>query len=333
MLTRASVSGLLTSKLRRATHSGVLCLSVALWAPLWVWAQDTGSPPESPLSGTLEFELVRERSKFNVIRIDEAAVLVSDGGARSTETFRHLSGSLSAVIGCGTSVYCTASAGLDSRTGQSSSDADTGTAQADAGLQWRLGSATMGARYLREQWRVAHNVYMNVQGLAADAAVALNDQISAYALLNLTVRRHPGDSALLDSHYQSVTANLRWATDWGWQSVWTTQATVAREQKMRDEHAFDNRELMLRLAWEATPAPGWELGASVIAQRVHFAKFDPLLRVRRSDRYTGIDLSLSRHITDHLEARLDWNSSAFRSRATVFNNDSDSLGLALAWSF
>lgn len=311
----------------------MLCLSVALWAPLWVWAQDTGSPPESPLSGTLEFELVRERSKFNVIRIDEAAVLVSDGGARSTETFRHLSGSLSAVIACGTSVYCTASGGLDSRTGQSSSDADTGTAQADAGLQWRLGSATMGARYLREQWRVAHKVYMNVQGLAADAAVALNDQISAYALLNLTVRRHPGDSALLDSHYQSVTANLRWATDWGWQSVWTTQATVAREQNMRDEHAFDNRELMLRLAWEATPAPGWELGASVIAQRVHFAKFDPLLRVRRSDRYTGIDLSLSRHITDHLEARLAWNSSAFRSRATVFNNDSDSLGLALAWSF
>ncbi len=308
-------------------------MAVALWAPLLARAQDTSITPESPLSGTLEFGLVRERSKFNVIRIDDAAVLVSDGGARSTETFRHLSGSLSAVVACGSSIYCTANAGVDSRTGQSSSDADTGIAQADAGLQWRLGSATLGARYQREQWRVAHKVYMNVQALAADAAVAVNEQISAYALVNLAMRRHPGDSALLDGRYQSVTGNLRWATGWAWQSVWTAQVTVARERNQRDERAFDNRELMLRLAWEATPAPGWELQASVIAQQVKFAAFDPLLRVRRSDRYTGIDLSLSRRITAELEARLEWNSSNFRSSATVFNNDSDSIGLALAWSF
>jgi len=295
--------------------------------------QDASPPAESPLSGTLEAGLVRERSKFNVIRIDDEALLVSEGGAKTTETFRHLAGSLSAIVACGSAVYCTASGGFDSRTGQSSSDTDTGIAQADAGLQWRLGSATIGARYQREQWRVARKVYMNVQGLAADAAVAVNDKVSVYALANVARRRHPGDSALLDANYQSLTANLRMATDWGWQSVWTTQATVSRERSVRHERAFNNRELMLRLAWEATPAPDWELQASVIAQRLRFAAFDSLLGVRRTDRYTGFDLSISRHFAGDLEARLEWNSSIFRSRATVFNNDSDSLGLVLAWSF
>lgn len=297
-------------------------------------AQAASPAADPPVSGTLEASLVQERSQFNIVRIDDAALLVSEGRSRSTETLRHLAGSVSAHTACGSGVvHCTATASLDSRRGQHRTEADTGTAHADAGLQWRLAAATIGARLQREQWRVAGDVYRREQGLAADAALAIDDKLSAYVLANLTTYRHPGDGAALDARHQALTGNLRLATGVGWNSVWTTQATVSRERNLRRDRAFDSEGLMLRLAWEATPAPAWELQAGVIAQGLRFAAFDSLLGVRRSDRYTGIDLSLTRRIAGELKARLEWNRSVFRSRAKAFDNDSDSLGLSLGWSF
>jgi hypothetical protein len=290
-------------------------------------------PAEVPFSGTLEVGLVREKSQFNVVHIDEAALLLSEGSTRSTETFRHIAASGSATTPCGGVVHCTANASLDTRTGHRTREADTGTAMADIGLQWRLPSTTVGARGLIEQWQVVGKTFRRVQGLAADAAVAVDERVSAYALLNLSTYRHPGDGAALDSRYQALTGNLRVGNEGGWQTAWTAQVTASREQNRQHERALDNHGLMLRLAWEAKPADTWELRASVLAQWLQFAALDQVLLVKRADRYTGLDLALVRVFSDELQIRLEWNRSLFRSSARSFDNDSDSFGLKLALSF
>lgn len=71
----------------------------------------------------------------------------------------------------------------------------------------------------------------------------------------------------------------------------------------------------------------------MIVQTLRFAAPDPLLQVRRTDRYAGLDLALVRQLSAGLQTRLEWNRSIFRSTAAVFDNDATAAGFKLAWSF
>lgn len=292
------------------------------------------SPEPAPVSGSLEAGLARDRSQFNVVRIDDAAaVLVSDGATRRTETFRHLMGALNAAVPCTGIVRCTANASLDTHAGRVTNEVDTAIAQGDAGLQFRFDATTVGARYLRESWKVAGQRFRRVQGVAADVVVGVDEKVSAYALANVSRYRHPGEGAALDATNASLTGNLRYAPGDAWKSAWTGQLTISRERNAQRDRALDQRGAMVRLSWEATPVEQWEVKAAVIGQWVRFAEFDPLLGAKRADRFASVDLSVSRRIAADLQARLEWNHSLYRSRVAAFDNDYDSVGIALTWGF
>lgn len=308
--------------------------SAVIAASLGAHAEEASAPQASPWSGSLESGLLRERSQFNVVRIDDAAaLLVADGAERRTETFRHVLGNLNGAQPCGGLVTCTANASFDNRTGEVSRDVDTQIAQGDAGAQVKLDFATLGARYLRESWKVGGRRFRRVEGVAADAVVAVNEKLAAYALVNASRYRHPGDSAILDATYQSATGNLRFAPGDAWKSAWTAQVTLSRERNAARDRSLDTRGAMVRLAWDAAPREGWEVKGAFIGQWVRFGDVDPLLGVRRADRFASFDLSVSRRLVGDLVVRLEWTRSFYRSRATAFDNDFDGVGLVLAWTF
>jgi hypothetical protein len=305
-----------------------------------IHAQEPGSgtatppPAAASVSGSLELGISREDSQFTVVRIgDSPAILIEGDRVRSTETFRHAAATVNAALPCGGASTCVANLNADTHTGTRTSEVDTAIAQVDAGLQRSVGSAVYGVRAVHEHWKVGGSEFRRVDGVAFDAAASLAAALSAYFLVNIARYRHPGDSAVLDASYGALTGNLRWDAGGDWQSAFTLQATLSREKNRAGDPTLDVRGVLARVAWDAKPAPGWEAGASIIAQRQSFAEFDPVLGVRRVDRYTSVDFTLARKLADKLRLRLDLGLARYRSSAQAFNNDWKSIGAMLEWKF
>lgn len=298
-------------------------------------AEETPVVATPPISGSVELGLSDEASRFTEVRIgDSPAILIPGDNVRRTEPFRHFDLQANASVPCAfAGLRCIADVNYDTHTGQRSGDVDTVVAQGDAGLQYTSGKSVYGVKLVKERWKVGGEEFRRIDGVALDWVSAVTDRLSSYVLVSLQRYRHPGEQSALDADYRAVTGNLRWAARDGWDSSYTLQATLSREANREDDPTLDVSGTLVRAAWDAKPAPGWELGVSTIAQRLRFGAFDPLLDTRRVDRYIGGEVQLARRIARNLNVRLDLGYAWYRSTASAFNNDWASIGAMLIWKF
>ncbi|MGE5097983.1 MAG: hypothetical protein ACM3SO_22800 [Betaproteobacteria bacterium] len=308
-----------------------LLLAVPLASP----ADEAPATATLPISGNVELGLSDELSRFTEVRIgDSPAILVPGQDVRRTEPFRHFAAQVNASVPCGIkNVNCVADVSYDTHTGLRTGDVDTVVAQGDAGFQYGYGKSIFGVKLDKERWSVGGNEFRRIDGVNLDWVASVTDRLASYVLVQLSRYRHPGDQSSLDSNYAAVTGNLRYATQDAWQSGYTVQATLSREANVNDDPTLDVKAVLVRLAWDSKPAEGWELGVSGIAQRSSFGAFDPILDVRRVDRYAGADVQLARRLTKDLSIRLDLAYAWYRSTANSFDNDWASIGTMLIWKF
>jgi hypothetical protein len=295
-------------------------------------------PPElatPPVSGNVEVGLSEEASRFTQIRIGDSPVILIPGDkVRQNETFRHLGATVNASVPCGiANLNCVGDLNYDTHIGLRTGDVDTDVLQGDAGVQYGMGTSVYGVKLAKERWKVGGQEFRRIDGVALDWVAAVTDQLASYVLINVLRYRHPGDTSVLDANYRAITGNLRWGSKDRWQSAYTVQATLSREDNVQDDPTADVKGVLVRLAWDSKPAEGWELGVSGIIQRLSFAEFDPALDVRRVDTYTGADIQIARRIIKNLNVRLDLGYAYYRSSAVAFNNDWASIGAMVIWKF
>ena len=288
-----------------------------------------------PITGSLEAGVSQERSQFNQVRIGDSPVIIIPGDTvRRNEPFRHLAAALDANVATPVkSLNFIADVNYDSHIGFRSSDVDTVYTQGDMGLQYGFGKNIVGVKGNIERWQVGGSDFRRVRGLGIDMVSALTDQLSTYFLVNLSTYRHPGDQSVVDADYRAVTGNLRWGSKDAWSSAYTLQGTFSRELNKGNDPALDVNAVLIRAAWDSKPVAGWDLGVSTILQGSKFGAFDPLLGVRRSDRYTGLDVNFGHDLGKYLYARLDLGYARYRSNVSGFDNDWGSIGVSVSWKF
>jgi len=331
LLVRASVLG------------GILCAQALplLAAPL------AGAPPTQAATpgedggqsahvfgGRVELGLAHEVTHANEIKLGNGPVLLLPGDRmRKADTYRHLEAGTDITVPCGAQLNCVANASVDSRTGARSSEFDTGIAEAGAGMQYTAGTVVYGVRAGRQQWQVGGQSFRRVNNLVGDAVMAFGEQLSAYASVEMSRYAHPGDNAFLDADYRALTGNLRWATNNKWQSVYTVQATVSREDNRQQDPSLDLRGVFVRLSWEAKPAERWTLQPAFMVQTLRYGGVDPVFGVQRNELFTQIEFVAHYKISEKLKWRFELMRARYHSNAEAINNDWSSVGTGLRWEF
>ncbi|HEY6865127.1 MAG TPA: hypothetical protein VI319_14605 [Burkholderiales bacterium] len=314
----------------------LLVLLAALAAPLAhaVTPGAARSQSQDVFGGKLETGLTYEVTRANEIKLGDGPVLLLPGDpVRKSDTYRHFAGGANLNAPCGAQLKCVANASVDSRTGVRSSEFDTAIAEGDAGVQYTAGSVVYGLRGGRQQWDVGGQSFRRVNTLVAEAVSAFSRQLSAYGALNVSRYEHPGENAFLDADYRAVTGNLRWGAQDRWQSAYTAQLTLSREDNRQQDPTLDVRGTLIRLAWDAKPAARWAVHPALMFQRLRFGDVDPLFGVRRDDRFTQAELVLNYRIGESLQMRFELMRSRYRSSAAVIDNDWSSVGAGVQWEF
>ncbi len=292
------------------------------------------SQTQDVFSGRLELGLAHEITHANEIKLGNGPVLLLPGERmRKADTYRQLAADANINVPCGAQLNCVASASVDSRTGARTNEFDTGIAEADAGVQYTAGTIVYGLRAGRQQWQVGGQSFRRVNTLVGDAVMAFGEQLSAYGSVEASRYEHPGDNAFLDAEYHALTGNLRWGTNNKWQSAYTVQATVSREDNRQRDPSLDVRGLLLRLGWEAKPAERWAIQPALMVQTLRYGGVDPVFGVQRNDLFSQIELIADYKISEKLKWRFELMRARYRSTAAVINNDWSSVGTALRWEF
>ncbi len=292
------------------------------------------APGDVSLEGHIEAGLARETTRMSEIKLGDGPVLVLSGvPVRLSDTFRHIEGGAGATVDCGKALSCVVNINGDSRTGLNSNQFDISIAHGDAGVRYAAGSTVYGLRAAREQWDVGSESFRRVNSLTGDAVSAFGKQFSGYASLSLARYEHPGDNAFLDADYRAVTGNLRWAAGDAWQSAYSVQATLSREDNRQNDASLDVRGALLRLGWEAKPLASWQLRFALMEQTLRYRDVDPVFGVQRSDRYAAAELVLTYKLGDRLRFRLEALRAAYRSNAAILDNDWSSVGAGLLFDF
>lgn len=293
-----------------------------------------GSQPPDVFSGHLELGLAYEVTHANEIKLGNGPLLLLPGEpARKADTYRHLDAGINVNVPCGAQLSCVANASVDSRTGVRSNEFDTGIAEGNAGVQYTAGTVVYGVRAGRQQWQVGGDSFRRVNNLVGDAVMAFGEQLSAYSSVEIARYEHSGSNTFLDADYKALTGNLRWATNNRWQSAYTLQATVSREDNRQQDSSLDVRGLLLRLGWDAKPAERWTLQPAFMVQTLRYGGVDPAFGVQRDDRFTQIELVANYKLSEKLVWRFELMRARYRSNAEVINNDWSSAGSSLRWEF
>jgi hypothetical protein len=293
-----------------------------------------GSQTPNIFSGHLELGLAYEVTHANEIKLGNGPLLLLPGESmRKADTYRHLDAGINVVVPCGAQLNCVANASVDSRTGVRTNEFDTGIAEANAGAQYTAGTVLYGVRAGRQQWEVGGDSFRRVNNLVGEAVAAFGERLSAYSSLEVARYEHSGSNAFLDADYRALSGNLRWATNNKWQSAYTLQATVSREDNRQQDTFLDVRGLLLRLGWDAKPAERWTLQPAFMVQTLHYGGVDPAFGVQRDDRFTQIELVANYRVSEKLVWRFALMRARYRSNAEVINNDWSSAGTALHWEF
>lgn len=275
-----------------------------------------------------------ETSEFPVVKIDGAPAIVVPGPReKHTDWFRVIDASANASQPVSERFALLANGNIDSRTGATSGEFDTQIAHADAGLQFSAASVTLMGRGFAEYWKVGGQPFRHVHGAALDAVTALSPRVSALVSAEASRFSHSGDNTFLDADRRAFTGNLRFGEVTPWHGAVTLQATAARERSLEHDPSVDNRSLLYRVAWEGEPAERWKLQAGFIGQRTRFDDVDPVLGVRRDDRFASFEVSLARRVSRHVSVVVDAASSRYRSTSDALFNNWRSTGASLQVEF
>jgi len=293
-----------------------------------------GRQSQNVFGGHLELGLTHETTNANEIKLGNGPLLLLPGERmRKTDSYRHLDAGGNINVPCGAQLNCVANASVDSRTGARTNEFDTGIAEADAGVQYTAGAVVYGARAGRQQWQVGGSSFRRVNNLVGDAVMAFGEQLSAYGSIEVSRYEHPGDHSFLDADYRALTGNLRWGTKDKWQSAYTLQATVSREDNRQRDASLDMRGLLVRLAWEAKPAERWTLQPAFMLQTLRYGGVDPVFGLQRDDLFTQFELVAHYRVSEKLKWRFELMRARYHSNAEAINNDWSSVGTGLRWEF
>jgi hypothetical protein len=292
------------------------------------------SPSQAVFSGHLEVGLAREVTHANEIKLGNGPVLLLPGETmRKADNYRRFEAGTNISVPCGAQLNCIANASVESRTGATTNEFDTGIAEADAGVQYTAGTLVYGLRAGRQQWDVGGQSFRRVNTLVGDAIMAFGEQLSAYGSAEVSRYEHTANNTFLDADYRALTGNLRWGTNNKWQSAYTVQATLSREANRQQNPFLDVRTLLVRLGWEAKPAERWTIQPAFMVQTLRYGGVDPVFGLQRNERFRQIELVANYKISEKLKWRFELMRARYRSTAEVINNDWMSAGTALRWEF
>jgi len=292
------------------------------------------SQSQAVFSGHLEVGIAREFTHASEIKLGNGPVLLLPGESmRKADNYRRVEAGTNISVPCGAQLACVANADVESRTGASTSEFDTGIATGDAGMQYTAGTVVYGLRAGRQQWDVGGQSFRRVNTLVGDAVTAIGEQLSAYGSAEMSRYEHSGVNAFLDADYRALTGNLRWGTNNKWQSAYTVQATASREVNRQQNPYLDVRGLLVRLGWDAKPAERWMIAPAFMVQTLHYGGVDPAFGLQRNERFTQVELVANYKINEKLTWRFELMRARYRSSAEVINNDWASVGTVLRWEF
>ena len=284
--------------------------------------------------GSLENGILREAAPVSGFNSGDGHILsLSSERLRSSNHFLRETSAGNAAVDCGIDLTCFANVNADSRIGSNGGNFDMENAHGDAGLA-RFWAGTMyGLRVGRDQWKTGDQGNGEMRSLIADAARYEDAQVAAYGSLTLARLNYPGGNAALDSNYRALTGSLRHATTGGWQSVYSLQATVLRQDNLQHDAWLGSRGTQLRAVWEAQPIQGWDSRATVTTQAYRYGGVDPGLGVRRADHFSSLEFNLARMLDKRLQLRLEYIASRHDSNVPAPGNEWYSVGAGLQWKF
>lgn len=303
-------------------------------APLAQAVTPDAASGQSVFSGHLELGLAHEVTHANEIKLGNGPVLLLPGERmRKADTYRRFEAGTNINVPCGAQLNCVANASVESRTGARTNEFDTGIAEADAGVQYTAGTLVYGLRAGRQQWEVGGQSFRRVNTLVGEVVTAFGEQLSAYGSAEVSRYEHVGENSFLDADYRALTGNLRWGTKNKWQSAYTLQATVSREDNRQQNRFLDVSGLLVRVGWEAKPAERWTIQPAFMVQTLRYGGVDPVFGLQRNERFTQIELVANYKISEKLKWRFELMRARYRSTAEVINNDWSSVGTSLRWEF
>jgi len=280
------------------------------------------------VSSSLSAGISHETSEVNVG--EDQSLSISGERVRSSNLYQREAGSANGALACGADTACTASMSVDARNGSRNPELDLEIAHADAGVRRLIGPGIWGVRLAQEQWQMGHELYRQARGVIADVSTPDG---AASSSLTFSRRTHPGENAVLDSHYRAITTVFRQAIPGESNSSYALQAVLSREENMQGVRSLDTRGTLVRAVWSANPIPRWETRAALAMQTLRYAEIDPALGVQRADRHASFEFNLTRRLDRRLELRLEYVYTRFQSTVPMPGSDWFSIGAGLQWEF
>lgn len=245
-------------------------------------------------------------------------VEVSRGGVRTGDRFLHLAAGaqITHPIAPGVSVF--GAGDVISKTHSTDDAFDQALYSLAGGASWLLGQSLLRGTLFHQTAEVENDRFREVNGLSADLVRQVSER-QAVTLSGSSARlSYTGANSVRNADLNAFGLDYRHALAATWQPVASAGISFAEERNIGQRPDLGRDIYGLNVQLNLTPGPQWGLNVGYTFNDSRYGGPDPLLGVRREDRFHTVDAGAVYLVTRSVSLRAELSQTRNESNMSLF---------------